>query len=243
MVLPSPQLPDFHRSPTHPFLDPLVALMYLSAHTSRIRLAPGVLLLSQRHPVQLAKELASLDVLSSGRLMVGVGVGYIDKELRALGADLVTRGARTDECLEAMLSLWRDEAPSFSGRFFRFDGIDAYPRPLQPGGPPIMVGGGVEASLRRAVRFGAGWFALRLDPTELAASVAQLHRICAERGRDPASLEVTVTPPMRLNPGLVQDYAEAGAHRLIVVAEGPDLEKVEGLVRRNAPPQLGLQEA
>src|SRR5207244_541707 len=106
-----------------------------------IKLGLGILLLPQRHPVQLAKELATLDILSNGRVLVGVGVGYLEAEYRAVGVDFHSRGARADEYLDALHTLWNDHSPQYKGRFVEIEGIDAHPRPISPGGPPILVGG------------------------------------------------------------------------------------------------------
>ena len=164
MALPDPQSPPSHRDPKHPFFDPIVGMTYLAAHTSSIRLGLGILILAQRHPVQLAKELTTLDILSNGRLIVGVGVGYLEAEYRAVGVDFRTRAARCNEHLEALRTMWIDEPPRYEGRFVTIDGIDAYPRPLTPGGPPVTVGGNSEAGVIRALRYGSGWFGFNLDP-------------------------------------------------------------------------------
>jgi probable F420-dependent oxidoreductase len=235
MALPRPQVPPSHRAPDHPFLDPIVALTYLAASTTTIRLATGVLLLPQRHPVQLAKELASLDVLSGGRLIAGVGVGYVQSELRALGVDPRTRGARADEHLAAMLALWRNDAPCFRGTFVSFDGIDAYPRPLERAGPPIIVGGNSPAGLRRTVAFGDGWYGYRVDAAATAKAVLELRELAKDAGRDPTDIEVTVTPVGPLDDDQVGAYLEAGVDRLVVIAEGADLDEVAAVVVANRP--------
>ncbi|MCU0670302.1 MAG: TIGR03619 family F420-dependent LLM class oxidoreductase, partial [Myxococcota bacterium] len=131
VVLPDPQVPP-SPVPAHvPILDPAVALAFVAAHTTRIRLATGIVILPQRNPVVLAKEMASLDVLSKGRLILGVGVGYLKPEFDAIGADFAHRGARMDESLDAILALWTQAKPAFAGETIRFGGIDAQPRPAQ----------------------------------------------------------------------------------------------------------------
>ena len=140
VVLPDPQVPPSPMGPQDPALDPLIALTWAAAHTTRIRLATGIVILPQRNPVVLAKEIASLDVLSRGRFTFGAGVGYLEPEFRAIGADFANRGEITDEYLDAMQHLWYDEHPAFDGRFAGFAGVDAYPRPVQQ--PiPIVIGG------------------------------------------------------------------------------------------------------
>ena len=138
----------------------MVALAYMAAVTSRVRLAIGVIVLPQRQPVLLAKQLTTVDVLSKGRLMVGIGVGYLEPELRALGASLGDRAARTDEYLAAMRALWDEPPPSFTGRFVSFNEVFCRPLPADRK-IPIIVGGDTRAAARRAGRLGDGHFPAR----------------------------------------------------------------------------------
>src|SRR4051812_49049806 len=155
VILPDPQAPPSPMAPQDPALDPLLALTWAAASTQSIRLATGIVILPQRNPVVLAKQVASLDVLSNGRLMLGVGVGYLEPEFRAIGANYEQRGAVTDEYLQAMHHLWYDEHPEFHGRFADFAGVDAYPRPVQR--PiPLLIGGHSRPAFRRAVARGRG---------------------------------------------------------------------------------------
>src|SRR6059036_2251022 len=126
-----------HLDPKSALLDPAVSLAFVAAHTQRVKLGTGIIILPQRNPVELAKELASVDVVSGGRLIFGLGAGYLEPEFRALGANYEQRGAVTDEAIDALRALWTQEKPSFSGRYFRFSGIDAHPRPVQKPHPPI----------------------------------------------------------------------------------------------------------
>ena len=170
VALPEPRTPESPIPASTPILDPAVALAYAAAHTSTIRLATGIIILPQRNPVVLAKQLASIDIVSGGRLVFGLGAGYIPAEFAALGVPFEERGARTDEYIEAIRALWSETAPGYRGQFVSFDGIDAQPRPLQKPHPPIVVGGLSAPALRRAVRAGNGGygFALDLDATERA---------------------------------------------------------------------------
>jgi probable F420-dependent oxidoreductase len=154
-----------------PRLEAMVALTYLAAVTSRVRLGVGLIVLPQRQPVLLAKQLTSLDVLSGGRLTVAVGAGYVEPELHAMGVSLAERGARTDEYLAAMYALW-DAAPSFTGRFVSFSGVVQHPSPVQRPHPPIVVGGHSAAAYRRAVRHGSGWYGWGLDVDETGQALA-----------------------------------------------------------------------
>ena len=140
VVLPDPQVPPSPMAPQDPALDSLVALAFAAAATSTIRLATGIVILPQRNPVVLAKQVASVDVLSRGRLTLGVGVGYLEPEFRAIGANFAERGAVSDEFLDALEHLWYDEHPEYHGRFVEFAGVDAHPRPVQQP-VPIVIGG------------------------------------------------------------------------------------------------------
>lgn len=237
MVLPDPQRPPSHRSPDHPFLDPLVALTYLAACTTTIRLGTGVLLLPQRHPVHLAKELASLDLLSAGRLIVGVGVGYLEPEMRVLGVESGTRGRRTDESIRVMRTLWRDARPRFQGEFFQVDGVLAAPRPVQPGGPRIIAGGNTDAGLRRAVVHADGWYGFGLDLAEAHRLIGRLRELCAQEGRSDVP-EITVTPATMPTRAGIDEFADIGVDRLVVIAEGNSIADVVAVAERYAPSQV-----
>ncbi len=170
--------PDAHDEPR---LELVVCLAHLAAVTERVRLASGVAILPQRQPVLLAKQLTSIDVLSGGRLIVGVGVGYVEAELSALGASVADRGPRTDEHLAAMVALWDEPTPTFTGDFVSFSGVVERPRPVQRPHPPIVCGGHAPAALRRAATAGDGWYGWELGPDEVAATVATLR----DAGRPP----------------------------------------------------------
>jgi probable F420-dependent oxidoreductase len=214
-----------------PRLEALVALTYLAAVTSRVRLGVGLIVLPQRQPVLLAKQLTSLDVLSGGRLTVAVGAGYVEEELGAMGVAMGERGARTDEYLATMRALWAAE-PSFSGRFTSYAGVVQHPSPVQRPHPPIVVGGHSAAAYRRAVRHGHGWYGWGLD----VAGVEQARRALAETARAEqrpdglGDLEITLTPPGPPDPDTVRRYADAGVDRLIIELEGLPDEQVEPLI-------------
>jgi probable F420-dependent oxidoreductase len=215
-----------------PRLEAVTAIAHLAALTSRVRLAIGVIVLPQRQPVLLAKQLTTIDVLSKGRLIVGIGVGYVEPELRALGASLVDRGARTDEYLAAMRALWDEPAPSFDGRFVAFDGVLQRPRPAQRPHPPIVVGGHSPAALRRAALAGSGWYGWQLDPAETARALGDL-REAARRHRRPeelGDLEITITPPGVPDLETAREYARLGVHRLAVQPHTMDGSAIDDLI-------------
>jgi probable F420-dependent oxidoreductase len=216
IVLPDPQVPPSPMSPQDPALESLLALTWAAAHTTTIRLATGIVILPQRNPVVLAKQVATLDVLSGGRVTLGVGVGYLEPEFRALGANFAERGVVTDEYLDAMRTLWYDEHPEFHGRFADFAGIDAYPRPLQE--PiPLVVAGHSPPAYRRAVARAHGWYGYWLTPDDVAQALASLRAAAArvERPVELGELEISVTPRGRITPEQAAGFAEVGVHRLV----------------------------
>lgn len=241
VVAPSPRVPPSPIEPTTAMLDPLVALAFLAGLTRDVRLGTGIIILPQRNPLVLAKQVASLDVLSRGRLVLGLGVGYLEPEFRAIGVPLADRGTRSDEYLEAMRHLWADDKPAFEGRYVHFSGVDAYPRPVQPGGPPVVIGGHSAAAYRRAVAHGHGWYGFALSPEATAKSLAGLRRAGEEVGRPEGlgPLSITVTPRGRIDRDAVARYAELGVDRLVLLPPGEDdIETWARFVTEHAPAQL-----
>jgi probable F420-dependent oxidoreductase len=220
LVLPSPQPPDYAIAPEIPFLDAVVAVTLTAANTTSITVATGIIELPLHQPVLLAKQLASVDQISRGRLMVGIGVGYLAPEFAALGVALNERATRTDEHLEAMRALWTMEAPEFHGRHVEFAGVDAHPRPVQAGGPPIMIGGNSPRARRRAVTSAQGWIPADLDLDAARQARRGLDRDLGELER-PDSLGrfdfTVISPTNRLDRGLVDGYRALGVDRLIVL--------------------------
>jgi probable F420-dependent oxidoreductase len=237
VALPDPRTPASPLPPQHATLDPVVAFAHLAAATKQIRLATGIIILPQRNPVVLAKELTTLDVLSQGRLIFGVGVGYLKEEFEAIGVPFAERGARTDENLAAILALWTMEKPAFAGRFVRFSSVDAQPRPVQRPHPPIVVGGWSEAAFRRAARSANGWYGFNMDVETAAKHLAALRAILAEADRPAAlgPLEISITPPGRAadaegRPAIDADaakrYRDLGVDRLVVHCRGREREAI-----------------
>jgi probable F420-dependent oxidoreductase len=224
VVLPDPQVPPSPMAPQDPALDPLLALTWAAAATTVLRVATGVVIVPQRNPVVLAKQLASLDVLCGGRLTLGVGVGYLEPEFRAIGANYAERGAVTDEYLDAMAQLWYEAKPEYHGRFVDFAGVDAHPRPVQQ--PiPVVVGGHSRAAYERAVGRGHGWYGFALTPEDAAKCLVGLADAAARVERPTAlgRLEISVTPRSRLTADRASAFADLGVDRLVPMAHpSPD---------------------
>jgi probable F420-dependent oxidoreductase len=228
VVLPDPPLPQRPMAPDMRLLDPVVMLTFYAALTTRIRLATGVIVLPQRQPLVLAKQLATLDVLSNGRLMFGFGVGWCEPEFRALDVPFEHRGSRGDDYLAAMRAIWTQEKPAYHGRFTSFSGVRAQPQPAQRPTPPIIVGGRAPAAFRRAVEHGHGWYGFGLNGEQAAQDIEALRK-AEQRYHRPADLgklELSITPPgYDIYPATVERYAALGVDRL-VLRPRPDLPGV-----------------
>ena len=204
------------------WLDPMIALGFAAAASSRIAIATGVLLLPEHNPVVVAKQAASLDRLSGGRLTLGVGVGWSRDEFAALGVPFEHLAARTAEYVAAMRILWRDDIASFDGKFVAFDSIRVNPKPATDRRIPIVVGGNSDPALRRVAAWGDGWYGFNLDGVAAVRErIANLKRLCAESGRERAQLRLSVA--LR-NPGVgdIGALAELGVDELVLVQAPPD---------------------
>jgi probable F420-dependent oxidoreductase len=184
-------------------LEQLALMAFVAGKTTRLRLVTSVMILPYRNPVTTAKMLATIDVLSAGRVTVGVGVGWLEEEFRALGApDFRRRGAVSDEYLRIFKTLWTESPASFAGEFYRFEALRCLPRPVQTPHPPIWIGGHSTAALRRVARLGDGWHpvganpAVPLGPAALRASLDQLYRMTEAEGRDPSRLAISFKAPL-----------------------------------------------
>lgn len=223
VVVPSPRVAPSPMEPEDPILDPLVHLAFVAAATQRLLLGTGIIILPQRNPLVLAKQAASLDVLSGGRLLLGIGAGYLEPEMTALGVPMDDRGTRTDDHLAAMRAIWTQRGPvEHHGPYVDFAGVDAHPRPPTPGGPRIVVGGHTPAAYRRAVAHGHGWYGFALSPELTAACVEGLRQAAdqVERPAELGELELSVTPRRRLDQEALDSFAAAGVDRLVLNTAG-----------------------
>jgi probable F420-dependent oxidoreductase len=202
------------------WLDPLLGLSFAAAVTSRIGLATGVLLLPEHNPVLAAKQAATLDVLSGGRLTLGVGIGWSAEEFAALGVPFARRGQRAAEYVAVMREIWAADTASFSGEFARFEAVRVYPKPVRDRRIPIVAGGNSDAALRRAATFSDGWYGFNLEAGAVAERMGALAGYCRRQGRDPGELSTAVALSDG-RPSLLPDLARTGVNEFVVVGTPP----------------------
>ena len=198
-------------------IDPLIALTYVAASTKRLRLGTGVNILPQMSPLYLAKWASSIDYLSQGRLMLGVGVGWLKEEFEAIGVPFAHRGKRADEYLQALKQVWTGEEVNYHGEFLNWKGFMMRPRPAQPGGIPLVIGGVTPAAIRRLVRYGDGWYVIGKDLDDYRAHMRAFHDECQRQGRNPSEIEITAYwNYYGEGRESLAVYKELGVHRLLV---------------------------
>jgi len=197
------------------FIDPFVALARASGTTSRIKLATGIVLVPERHPLLLAKEVSTLDLFSGGRFLFGIGAGWLREETQLMGGDFDHRWGQTRESILAMKELWTKPEAEFHGKFYDFPPVRSNPKPAQKPHPPVLLGGDAPRVLERVVAWGDGWLPNRVTPVELREKRAALDRLAKEAGRDPAAISISVhgQPADR---DLITRFHDAGATRVIV---------------------------
>ncbi|MBJ21313.1 MAG: LLM class F420-dependent oxidoreductase [bacterium] len=230
VVLIDPHEPPSPVPPESNFVDSIASLAFAAAKTERIKIGSGIILLAQRDPIVLAKELAGVDVLSKGRLLFGLGVGYVPGEFEALGIPYEERGARTTENIEVLRTLWTQEKPSFEGRFTTFSGIQSHPMPIQKPHPPIIVGGNSPPALRRAVSQGDGWYGFFMDVAAAAAMIGALEETAksTERPDFLGRLTITITPPGPIDGDTAKRYEDLGVDRLVMMRGYQDMAGAAG---------------
>jgi probable F420-dependent oxidoreductase len=208
--------------PEHvPIPDPLIWLAYVGAVTKTLRLATGILILPQRNPLILAKEVATLDRLTGGRVELGVGVGWLEEEFDALGVPFAARGKRTDEYVDVLRHLWRDDECSYDGAFTSFAPLKSSPKPARAGGPKIHIGGHTAAAARRAGRIGDGFFPGRAGD-ELAGLLDEMRKAAADAGRDASTIEITSGGGLDVDS--VKHAADLGVTRYVIPPLAFDLD-------------------
>ena len=207
-----------------PYWDALTVLTWVAATTERVRLGTSVLVLPYLHPLVLAKQLATLDVMSGGRLDLGVGVGAMPEENEILGADYASRGSYGDESIEVMKALWADGTASYAGTHFSFHGVMASPKPLQRPHPPLLIGGNGVPALRRVARLGDGWHPYLVDAETMAQRLKRLDEELERAGRTRADVTVSLRVAMDAVPTreTVEPYAAIGIDELVIALDSGD---------------------
>jgi probable F420-dependent oxidoreductase len=218
-------------SSDNPFLDPLIALTAVAAHTKHLRLGTGVNILSQANPLLLAKQAASLDVLSGGRFMLGAGIGWLREEFEAMGVPFERRGARFDDYVVAMRKVWSGEVVEHKSEFLNWSGFQSYPLPVQEGGVPIIIGGSKGKVFERIARHGDGWFAPVNDAESLKPMLEPLRAACDAQGRDYDTVEITSMWDNRGGMEAVRAFADIGVSRLIVPVFALGNDPIAGIGR------------
>jgi probable F420-dependent oxidoreductase len=220
--------------------DPLDTLAYVAGVTTTLGLATGLLVLPLHDPLVLAKRAATVDRLSGGRLRLGVGLGWMREEIEAAGVDFARRGDRADETIDAVRALWNadpERGAHFEGRHFSFTGVQSFPRPAQPGGVPIDVGGTSAAAIRRAARRGDGWLSLGLRGDALVDALSRLEAEAIAAGREPAAIELTVsgfTTSRTVERATLEQAAELGARRIVINLGASNLAEARDELRAAA---------
>ena len=197
------------------FVDPFVALARASGVTTRMKLGTGIVLVPERHPLLLAKEISTLDLFSGGRFLFGIGAGWLREETQIMGGDFDHRWSQVRESVLAMKELWTKLEAEFHGKYYDFPPVKSYPKPAQKPHPPVILGGHARNVLERVVAWGDGWLPNRTTPEKLAESRATLDRLAKNAGRNPSGITISVygQPADR---DLVRRFHDAGATRVVV---------------------------
>jgi probable F420-dependent oxidoreductase len=217
--------------PEWPFLEPVSTLLFAAAVTKRVRLGTSVLVITQRQPVILAKQLATLDFLSNGRLILGAGAGWMKEEFQALNVPIANHGPRMAEYLEVIRRCWTEDDPTFVGRYYKLGDVGFYPKPVQKPHPPIWVGGFADGALRRVARYGDAWHAGG-TPEMLSQGYAKVKQYAKEYGRDPDSIALTLRgdgigrgePAQTIEE--LRPYKDAGVSMVMLTFIGPNADAV-----------------
>jgi probable F420-dependent oxidoreductase len=225
-------IPDTHHGFGDVFYEPIVTLSYLASITKNIKLGSSVITLPYRNPVVLAKMVSTLDELSGGRVILGIGAGWLEKEFQALGVPYSDRGEMTDEFLKVLKTLWTKGNPSFNGKYFNFSDIKFLPKPIQKPYPPIWIGGGSDKAIERAVTYGDGWHPVGLTPEKLKERLNHLNKLLKNQKRESfvislrRNLEINndkaISPDDTLRGSIekivkgIKDYKELGVNHLIL---------------------------
>src|SRR5580700_4501573 len=223
---------SFPGPPDIPIADPFTTLAYAAACTSTIRLGTGICLVPEHNPLVLAKTVATVDRLSGGRLIFGVGVGWLAEEFQALGIPFERRGARTREYIEIMRKLWSEPRSSHDGEFVTFESVTSYPKPVNPKGVPVWFGGESGPALRRVVEYGDGWIGFKVSPADAAAKVRRIEELLQANGRNRSDVYLAVSP--YIDPITADDlkrYRDAGVEEVALLMRGRPQSEADIVVR------------
>ncbi len=241
---PREPIPEYYAH----FADPFISIAFAAAATRDLKVGTCISLVAEHEPVALAKEIATLDHFSRGRLLFGVGAGWLREEAEVMGVKFGRRWDVAVEHLQAMKQLWTKREASFDGEFVKFPPVRCYPKPFHQPHTPIHIGAGglgtsaIERALRHTVLVGDGWMPAGLKPNELKRALGSLSRMCNEAGRDPKSIEISICVPQMKKSAArdaIEQYGEAGAHRIIPIIGGADFEKTPDAVEQVAEAFLG----
>ena len=215
-------------APETNFFDPLIALTAVAVNTKKIRLGTGVNILSQTNPLLLAKQTASLDRISGGRFMLGVGIGWLEEEFVAMGVPFERRGARFDDYVEGMRKVWSGNVVEHDSDFLNWHGFKSYPLPVQKP-MPVIIGGAKGKIFERIAKHGDGWFAPIPDPTELGKALAELRTVCKQVGRNYADIEITTMWAPEMGLDALKRLEELGVARVttFAAATGDPVEAIK----------------
>ena len=203
---------------TAPIPDPFLTLACMATVTSKIRLATGICLVPEHNPLVLAKVVATLDFLSNGRCVLGVGIGWLEEEFKAIGVPWERRAQRTREYIEAMRKLWGDELSSYAGEFVRFESVRSYPKPVRGAKLPVFFGGESGPALRRVADYGNGWCGFNLSPNEAAGKIKRIEELLKANGRSRSEVEFAVSPYTKpVSKDDLKRYRDAGAEEMVLV--------------------------
>jgi probable F420-dependent oxidoreductase len=222
----------------HQMADQIVALSMAAAVTKNLKLATGICLVPEHEPLALANQIATLDLYSNGRVIFGIGAGWLREESELFGVDFPHRWTQTAELIAAMRALWTQDAPSFEGKYAKFPPTQLYPKPVQKGGPPVTIGSLDKNALKRVAKWADGWCPIGLKADVFKEKVDNLKRECAAVGRDFASLDITIMGGISGDRARVQDglmeYAAAGAQRFVVGLGDFTTDNFEGVLKKTA---------
>ena len=216
-------------APETPFVDPLIALTAIAAHTKSIRLATGVNIVSQTNALLLAKQAASLDFISGGRFMLGAGIGWLREEFTAMGVPFERRGARFDDYMVAMKKVWSGDVVEHESDFLSWHGFKSYPLPVQKPGVPIIMGGRAGKIYQRIAKYGDGWFIPGAKPDELPGMLADLRAACAAEGRNYDEIELTTMWGPRGGADSLKLLADLGIARVVTVLDGSGIDDIKAI--------------